>query len=161
MKRNFTFWAQSLDNVSPDHFEIDGQPLADSDVAGRQGVVTQIARIAEKGAMVFQEGGVSLTVSRDGCVVEAYSNLPDQAGRIAPIVGLIKVDYRPSPSLGDAVSEAMRSFALSIGRDLKAGHDELVRNAFSVKFARRGTRFPAWVVLAIITFIVIALVLIR
>jgi hypothetical protein len=83
--KNLFFWAQSLDNQSPDTIIEDGNELFDD--TQRQQVVLDIYQVPGKKREFFEKDSkVSIRFSDPKFVIEAIPAEKDQADRLAPIV---------------------------------------------------------------------------
>lgn len=129
MIQESSFWAQALDNTSPDLFELDGRALPPVDIAGREAVATQASNVVENGVRVFESGDVHLTRNRNYFVLEVPSVQHDELGRIAPIVCLGRFESIDDLSAADIFASTQR-FAHRIGRNLHPACAELMAIAF-------------------------------
>lgn len=132
MMERSVFWAQALDNSSPDHIYMHGEPLSPSDSARRQEAVSLVSGVVKTGVRVFESHGMSLTADEGHFVVEILSAQRDQAGRTAPLVCYGKYDSTMTASFGALVAGDLNDFAERIGRSLQPGHFELARESFVV-----------------------------
>lgn len=128
MSAKFIFWAQALDNSSPDHIEIEGEELGSDDLLNRQKAVSLVSRVIKSGNCVFSECGVRLTVDNQNFVVEVLSLQQDRAGRGAPIIcyGTVVIN-------SEIITEALNRFAKKIGRSLQSEHIALVKKALDTR----------------------------
>jgi hypothetical protein len=137
----FIFWAQALDNASPDHIEMEGEELSPDDTRRRQDAVSRVNRVCKTGKTIFNQHGVQLTADRQHFVIEVPSAERDRAGRIAPIV--CYGDYNDSTvgdALGASVAVALDDFAKRIGRNILPEHFDLVRASIERLCGRRLAR---------------------
>lgn len=139
MTERLRFWAQALDNTSPDHFDMRGEPLAPDDSAARQEIVSRVSRVARSGSRVFQRDGVRLLADGRHFVVEVASVQRDEAGRIAPVVCYGSCSRNDTLPVDETVV-AIVEFAAGIGRSVHPEHVELIHAALSAqqKKVRRG-----------------------
>ncbi len=128
MKDELIFWAQALDNVSPDHF-FQGQLLDTNSTEERQYVATQIASVGKHGRCDFDDANVRLTTFRNQFVLEFPTNQRDEAGRIAQIVCCGRYTYLSS-DLGDIVWSSSCEFASKINRTVSAEYKDIIARAF-------------------------------
>lgn len=158
MTEKFIFWAQALDNSSPDHIEVHGQGLSPDDGARRQKAVSLVSSVVKAGTRVFDSGAVQLTADRNHFVIEVPSAQRDRAGRTAPIVCYGDYDSMVGEALGDSVAVALAEFAERIGRRLQAEHLELARGSFAALKKKSSTRRLARVIgIAAVALAVLAL----
>jgi len=154
MTGNLVYWAQALDNASPDHINLRGKELSPEDAIRRQEAVSLVSSVARLGSRIFSEGGVQLTQKGSRFVVEVHSEQLDQAGRIAPIICCGEYDARIDEAFGATVADCINDFAHSIGRTVRREHLDITRSAFLIvkkKFSTRrrvrilliGTMVPA------------------
>jgi hypothetical protein len=137
----FTFWAQALDNSSPDHMDKRGEELSPDDSYHRNEVVALVSAVVKRGTRVFESNGVQLTVDKHHFVLEVPSAERDQAGRIAPIVCYGNYDpvmQSVGNAFGASVAVGLHDFATRIGRSLQPEHVELVDIAF-VELKKKST----------------------
>lgn len=127
MNKKSIFWAQALDNSSPDHIEIGGEKLRSDDLLNRQKAVSLVSQVIKSGACVFSERGVRLTADNQHFVVEVLSVQQDRAGRAAPIIC-----YGDVVMTAETVTEGINKFANQIDRSLQSEHLELVQKSFVI-----------------------------
>jgi hypothetical protein len=83
--KNLSFWAQSLDNQSPDIIFKDGEELSDDKL--RQKLVSEIYEIPKNNIEVLSaDSAVTVRYSYPKFVIEAIPTEKDQVNRLAPIV---------------------------------------------------------------------------
>jgi hypothetical protein len=83
--KNLSFWAQSLDNQSPDIIFKDGEELSDDKL--RQKLVSEIYEIPKNNIEVLSaNSAVTVRYSYPKFVIEAIPTEKDQVNRLAPIV---------------------------------------------------------------------------
>ncbi|MEO7035874.1 MAG: hypothetical protein ABI548_18205 [Polyangiaceae bacterium] len=139
MTRDLLFWAQALDNASPDHLARGGQDLPIEDSGGRQDVVSRVSAVVKTGDKVFSEAGVNLTGDGNRFVVEVTSVQRDHAGRAAPIICFGEYASPIEDSLWVSVAAGVEDFARRIGRDVAPERVVATRRAFDqLKKKRRG-----------------------
>ena len=131
MTENFIFWAQALDNASPDHLEVRGRELSADDSARRQEAVSLVSRVVKSGKLLFNARGVQLTADDQCFVVEVLSVQRDRVGRTAPIVCYGAYDRDVGDALGVSVAAGLVEFAGRIGRTLQPEQFELARESFA------------------------------
>lgn len=125
------FWAQALDNASPDHIEMHGEELSAYDTVRRQQAVALVSNVIKTGRTIFELDGVQLSVNAQHFVIEVPSAQRDRMGRTAPIVCFGARDQAADDALGAAVAAGIDGFATRIGRSLGPEHLELARKSFS------------------------------
>lgn len=130
MTRLFTLWAQSLDNSSPDHFEVRGEELAVEDSIRRQAAVSSVSSVIKTGMRVYDRGGVVLTADAHHFVLEVRSAERDRAGRAAPIVCHGEYQSGHVDALAASAALSIDDFARRIGRTLEPEHVQLARDCF-------------------------------
>lgn len=131
MKDKLILWAQALDNLSPDHFQMRGLELEIDNSNDRQEAVSLASKVTKFGVCIFDNGGVKLTIYRQHFVVKVLSIERDCAGRLAPIIcyGGYSTDSDIN-TISDSVAAAIGEFALKIGRNIQSEHVELIRDSF-------------------------------
>ncbi len=130
MTENLVYWAQALDNTSPDHIVLRGKEVSPEDATNRQEAVALVSHVIKSGTRVFDHGGVRLTVNEHRFVVEVLSQEHDQAGRTAPIVCCGEYDSPVDEVLGASVVAGIDDFAKHIGRTIRLDHFDMTRQAF-------------------------------
>ena len=95
MAEKYIFWAQSLDNTSPDHFMDQGVDLLAEEKQGRQKIVSLIYEVAKRGRRRYDASGVALTATRRDFVLDVPMVELDVVGRSAPVTayGVMAVDF--------------------------------------------------------------------
>ena len=140
MTEQLIFWAQALDNASPDHINMYGTILSPDDVVGRQQAVTLVSSVIKAGTRIYDIRGVQLTEDGRHFVVEVPSAERDRAGRVAPIVCYGTYE----PSVGDplttSVVDGFEEFARQIGRNILLDHSNLARESFTELKKKYATR---------------------
>ena len=140
MTEKFIFWAQALDNASPDHFEVGGEELSVDDSARRQEGVSSVSTVIKKGTRIYDVNGVLLTADDRHFVLEVPSAQRDRAGRAAPIVCYGDFDATVGDALGTSAAVAVDDFAKRIGRTLQPEHVELARASFEALKKKSSTK---------------------
>ena len=133
MSKMFVYWAQALDNASPDHLDVQGVRLAPEDAVRRQAAVSLVSSVVKTGSRIFSEHGVWLTENGHQFVVEVPSAEADQAGRMAPIDCYGEYEAEADDAFGAAVSDGIENFARSIGRTIRPDQAETIRRAFEAR----------------------------
>jgi hypothetical protein len=83
--KNLSFWAQSLDNKSPDIIFSDGKELHDD--ASRQKLVSEIYAVPKNKAETLSlKSSVSIRYSDQKFVIEVIPTEKDQVNRLSPVV---------------------------------------------------------------------------
>ena len=132
MKGNFIYWAQALDNTSPDHIEAYGQTLSTDDTLGRQDAVSTISSVVKVGTRIYDQQGIQLTYDRCRFVIEVPTTERDHAGRIAPIICCGEYDLKNGDKLGALITFNLDAFAKRIGRNIRSEHNGLIQESFIV-----------------------------
>ena len=117
MTEKLIFWAQALDNASPDHIEMRGHKLSPDDNVQRQKAVSLVSSVVKAGSRIFDRQGVQLTEDGRHFVVEVPSAERDDAGRTAPIVSYGDYDL----TAVDAVGACPSLVALLTSRSASGG----------------------------------------
>ena len=115
--QSLSFWAQALDNTSPDHFMQD-EHMLDDDSQGRQGIAQSVSRVKSNGSRAYDESGVILVVHRTEFVLEFPCEERDDSGRVSPIVCHGTFGDRASAELNAFVINEAKRFALEAHRPL-------------------------------------------
>lgn len=92
--KDLSFWAQSLDNQSPDVIFKDGEELSDDEL--RQKLVSEIYEVPKSNIEVLPaDSSVTVRYSYPKFVIEAVPTEKDQVNRLAPIViyGVLPSDW--------------------------------------------------------------------
>ena len=140
MTGKLIFWAQALDNASPDHFEMRGEELLSDDAVRRQEAVSLVSDVVKAGTRIFDAQGVQLTEDGRHFVVELPSAELDRAGRRAPIVCYGEYGSRVGDTLWASVAVGLDDFAKRIGRNISPEHFELARESFETLKKKSSTR---------------------
>jgi hypothetical protein len=132
MTENLVYWAQALDNASPDQIDLRGEELSSEDTIRRQEAVSMVSSVVKSGWRIFSEGGVQLTADGHRFVAEVPSAQRDEAGRIAPIVCCGEYGNRIDEVFVESVAVGIDDFAHRIGRTIDPEHFKITRRAFAV-----------------------------
>lgn len=92
--KNIYFWAQSLDNQSPDVIFKDGEELSNDEL--RQKLVSEIYEVPKSNIEVLNiDSSVTVRCSYPKFVIEAIPTEKDQVNRLAPIIiyGILPDDW--------------------------------------------------------------------
>lgn len=154
MTSSYNYWAQALDNSSPDHIILNGKETLPEDQKSRSQVASQVSNIIKKGTRLFEGSGLRLTVDSHQFVIEIPSIEVDVAGRTAPII--CAGDFRDASidHIASEVSESLLVFASKINRTLSPEYSELTFKAFEVLKKKLRTRR-----LLLLTFSVVSIAL--
>lgn len=153
------FWAQALDNLSPDHIDMCGVQLSPEDTARRQEAVSLVSSVVKKGTRIFDRQGVQLTADDHHFVAEVLSVQRDHAGRAAPIVCRGEYDRTVGDATGEAVATGLDDFARRIQRTIHPKQLELARQSFGVlkkKFWRKTIGRAMAMVAAVLVVVALA-----
>lgn len=156
MTEKFIFWAQALDNSSPDSITVRGEALGADDSLRRQKAVSDVSHVVKLGNRIFDTRGVQLTVDAQHFIIEVPSVQRDKAGRAAPIVCYGQYDREIIANLSDYVADSLCEFARENGRSIKPEHIELVHQAFSElkkKLKKRRIVFGTVIGAAVLTIV--------
>lgn len=140
MTEQLIFWAQALDNASPDHIDISGTRLSPDDVVRRQEAVSLVSNVIKAGTRIFDTRGVQLTEDGRHFVVEVPSAERDRAGRVAPIICYGAYDASVGDALASSVVDGFDAFAKRIDRNILPAHSELARKSFIELKKKSSTR---------------------
>ncbi len=140
--KNFalSFRAQRLDNQDPDHMELDQRPLAEEDVAERQGLARQISGVSLDGSQVFSEESHAAFLLDDKFLLKTPPDQLDDAGRISPIVCYGRVPEPPPASWSGDVVKAVVGFAERIGRTISPKSQEIAGRGVDAILAKAERR---------------------
>lgn len=130
MTADFSYWAQALDNSSPDHIVLQGKNTSPEDDARRKEVVRLISSVVKHGVQIIENSSLSLTVDSRHFVIEIQSTERDIAGRIAPLICHGELDESKFNTLGESVFEGLSIFAKNIGRKISSNYSKLIQDAF-------------------------------
>jgi len=131
MTEKFIFWAQALDNSSPDLITVRGEAIGADDSLRRQKAVSDVSHVVKSGNRIFDTRGVQLTADAQNFIIEVPSVQQDRDGRTAPIVCYGQYDREIIANLSDYVADSLCEFVRESGRSIKPEHIELVHQAFS------------------------------
>lgn len=124
-----SFYAQSLDDRSPDHVEVNNRLLTEDDEC--QDLAQKISEVSLNGDEVFSKNWHSAFLLDNKFLLETPSDERDDADRIAPILCYGHVPDEPPVSWSIDVVNAMVRFAERIGR--KVSDDSRERACEGVK----------------------------
>lgn len=127
MNKDLIFWAQALDNSSPDHIEISGAILSPDDTVRRQEAVSRVSNVVKAGTRVFESRDLQMTADEHHFVIEVPSTQRDRAGRTAPVVCYGDYGSTVNDELAKSVAVGFDEFAKGIGRSLQPAQSEFVR----------------------------------
>lgn len=131
--------AQSLDNVSPDPFAIDGKLLSEEQSADRERVASNISRVTGSNIPDYESPTVVVWVQKDVVVARVLGTEKDRAGRGAPIVGFFQRDG--IANIDQAIADDFKWFTQAIGRTIPLERlDELsqdVKDSSQIKKVRK------------------------
>ncbi len=132
MVEKFMFWAQALDNASPDHIYCHGKLLLPDDGSDRQEVVSFVSAVVRYGKRIFIEDGVRLITHKKKFVIEIPSMEQDVLGRSAPIIcsGVLVAEDR---EFYRSITQGIVDFSHQIGRTILPAHLNLVRKAIYIQ----------------------------
>ena len=124
---NFTlsFYAQSLDDRSPDHVGVNNRLLTED--AECQDLAQKISEVSLNGDEVFSRHWHSAFLLDNKFLLETPSDQLDDAGRIAPILCHGHVPDKPPVSWASDVVSAMVRFAERIERTVSDESQEMAR----------------------------------
>lgn len=164
MTDKFIFWAQALDNASPDHFDVYGNNLAPDDTVQRQEAVSMVSSVIKNGTRLFDKNSVLLTADASHFVLEVQSVQRDLAGRNAPIVCCGDYETITGNALGSSAVIALENFAKKIGRSLQPEYYQLVLASFDAlkkKSLKRKGKGIVWTITVVLALLVIVYYLVR
>ena len=118
MINNFIFWAQALDNSSPDHIRMEENDLTSEEADQRQKAVSLVSAVVKTGRCVFEKQNVRLFDDGKHFVIEITSAQCDQIDRTAPIVCYGEYDKNICETLGDGITNHLQQFTEAIGRSI-------------------------------------------
>jgi hypothetical protein len=163
--KGLVYWAQALDNTSPDHICLRGEQLSPDDTVRRQEAASLVSSVIKSGSRIFDENGVILTAKRHRFVVEIPSAERDHAGRTAPIVCCCDYGGTIDDIGWSHVAASVNDFAQRIGRTIRPEHFEATRRAFDAlkkKAQRRNLlRVTGFLSLGLILLILVYLLVSR
>lgn len=145
MTRVFIFWAQPLDNASPDIIHDGNEALLPSDTTRREAVVLRVSDVIKHGLRYFEHDGVVATEDGKHFVLELPSAQRDCLGRAAPIVCCGECSSPKGENVGDKCIDALIRFAEQIERGILPAHLDAIRSSFTTlkkkDHARKVRRF--------------------
>lgn len=160
MNNKLIFYAQSLDNLSPDSFRFNGEDIGAHDT-NRIGIAaSQISQVAKIASPIFEYDGVRLIADGKHFLIEVPCSELDEAGRVTAIVCCGDYHFNTGEEFAAAFVRNLYDFSKRIGRSLMPEHIVLARQAFSILKKRSLqkiiciTALGAIIALAAITMIV-------
>lgn len=160
MTSKLSYWAQALDNSSPDHIQLFGEEISPNDPIRRQDAVKLVSAVVKQGTRIFDLGGLKLTADSEQFVIEIPSSQRDVAGRIAPMICHGRYDDSVIDGLATEVFAGLTAFAVRIGRTLPPEYSNLTRDAFSaLKKKSSRTRFVRVATIVLLALISLAVAL--
>ena len=120
-----SFFAQSLDNQSPDHIDVNKRALTED--PERQKVAQQISRVSLRGTQVFSADWHSAFLFGNEFLLQTPSDQLDDADRISRVTCYGRVPDEPLDSWPRDVVKAVVGFAERIGRTISDDNQEMVR----------------------------------
>lgn len=156
MKNELIFWAQALDNSSPDHFEMRGEKISDDDSLRREEGVSLISNVVKSGSRVFESHGMQLTADQKHFVIEVLSTQLDQIGRAAPVICYGDYDSNVNDEIAGKVAAGFEAFAKCIGRSLQLDRTKLFLafEELKKKRTRRRLLCLVWIGVAVVILLV-------
>jgi len=127
--KNLSFWAQSLDNLSPDVIFRDGEELSDDE--SRQKLVSEIYEIPKINIEVLPTDSiVTIRYSYPKFVIEAIPTEKDQVNRLAPVViyGELPDEWSDERWVEDVCNEIKNFVSSSLKRTLDDSALVAIRN---------------------------------
>lgn len=140
MTENLVYWAQALDNTSPDHIYLRGDELHPTDAGRRQEAVSLVSSVIKSGSRIFSDKGVLLTKDDDRFVLEVPSQQLDRVGRIAPIVCCGEYGANIDDSFVENVIAGIEKFTSDIERTIRPAEIETMKYAFAVLKIKSSTK---------------------
>lgn len=154
------FWAQSLDNKSPDSFAADRPTnlVGEHDQHNRRAIVERVSR-ASRGELVGQLDGVVAHLAGSTFVIKAPCVEQDVAGRLAPLVGVGEVPKGDSARFASNAAKEFREFAATVGRHLLPDTVRAIESLATAVLEKKKTRTRTSLVIAGIVVALLALLL--
>lgn len=116
-----SFWAQALDNSSPDHFEYAGVEIPHANTHSREAIASQVSEAIRSGVELLKDESHRIIRNRTHLLVEIRGTERDKIGRAAPIVCLADAhDLRTAEKRAIILDELDR-FSTAIGREFNRG----------------------------------------
>jgi hypothetical protein len=156
--RELIFWAQALDNSSPDHIYMHGNELTPGETERRQEAVSLVSSVVKTGKRIFASNGVQLTTAGQRFIIEIPSVQRDSVGRAAPIVCYGDSEISRNDSIENLIMTGLDTFATQIGRSLRRDHVDLVRvciNLLKKKSSKKYLARGIFIVLTTLTVLVL------
>lgn len=150
------FWAQALDNRSPDLMRLGGKDLPPGHPS-RDEVASRASDISMHGDLLHQTEAVRLTARGDAFLLVVVPEAKDVDGRLSPIsiVGRgLPSDPRDVPALVEHIRTELTAFASSSGRPLQSALSAALRQAFEASAQKKkpSTRLVITAVLILAAF---------
>lgn len=122
MQKSISFWAQNLDNTSPDHMQHRGVVLDESQQTERQNLAYDISKLSANTKPFFKSPNISVFINGNKFVFSILTKQKDNAGRLATIVGYAQLDNAVTKQdwPHETVSE-LEAFAKLINRTIAKG----------------------------------------
>lgn len=130
--RELVFKAQSLDNRSPDHYQIGDELISIEAESRRREITNQISEVALKGKFLFKSKGAEFIIHHSRFLVQVYSLQLDRAGRRAPILcsGELNRDDNLQFESRNIIN-AITKFAARIDRSIEPEHAEVIADVIA------------------------------
>ena len=135
------YWAQSQDNVSPDHLEWEGATLVKGN-SRREAVQSAVFEVTKGGTELSLEGASRVVMNGDRYLIQTVGKDRDEAGRLAPlvVVGTIPDD---EDGWARGVVEGAARFLRSIRRDASEARLAQIRDGLVTLSTQKKKRAQA------------------
>lgn len=127
-----SFWAQALNNSSPDHIVKHGVELEPDDILGRREVVSLVSEVIKRGTRIYESKGSLLTADAHHFVIEIPTAQLDQIGRTAPIVCYGCYNKTMDEEFKTKVIGGLETFAAKIGRSVQSEQIDFIHESFTI-----------------------------
>lgn len=158
---NLSFWAQSLDNESPDFIYRNGEKLSNDEL--RQQFVSEIYEFPAKKLESFpSDSSISIRYSDPKFVIEAIPSQKDQANRLAPVLIYGEFPDNPSSEWVDNVCDEIEKFIQDkLGRTLDSNTLRAINNWLNKILDEKKKKSKAfnWIVSLILVILVTLVVI--
>ena len=106
---DLAYWAQHADNVSPDHYQWEGEGLPEGEPR-RNDVQSAVFSVTKEGRELSRDGGNRVVLNDDRFVIQSAGADRDVAGRITPLVVVGKIPAHADEDWKDSVVKGAEDF---------------------------------------------------
>lgn len=127
--KGYYFWAQALDNTTPDHFYYVYNKQNVVEVSECKNIIELIARVTKSGEVIYGDGRIKLIEKNRQVVIEVPTIQCDNAGRVAAVVSCFNIEQQIDDAFIGQVISRIDAFAQHINRTILLCDLEMVKTA--------------------------------